>query len=81
VCAAGSDRHLAGDAKFYLISVTSCNTMLELLGTQQKIEVNKWITMLVSKRGQKAREEPSAENFRRLCGLLSGSGVLLGGRG
>jgi hypothetical protein len=81
VCTAGSDRHLAGDAKFYLISVTSYNTMLKLLGTQQKIEVNKWITMSVSKQGQKAREEPSAENFQRLCGLSSGSGVLLGGRG
>ena len=29
MCAAGSDRHLAGDAKFYLISVTSYNTVAQ----------------------------------------------------
>ena len=72
MCVAGSDQHLAGDAKFYSISVTSYNTMLKLLGTQQKIEANKWITMSVSERGQKAREVPLENGGGRDVGAFTG---------
>jgi hypothetical protein len=72
VRAAGSDRCLAGDAKSYFISVTSYITMLELLGTRRKIRVNNWITVLVSERGQKAREVPLENGGGRDVGAFTG---------
>ena len=58
--------HVSGaeDGKFYSISVTSYNTMVELLETWQTIEVNDLKTMSVSER---TSESDSEREGRTIC--------------